>query len=463
MRVRQTPTAVVALGQTRPVDTGQTDLVDFGRQLREHGGIAHVRALLLGTEEGWVVYHVWALVGAEPPDWLETTWQYEQLSLVSCRLPAGDLSALFSGDTGAAITLGETTAHVRAGLGPANWTRRPSYAIHDRMPLPIPVTEYQISAADPNRHLPHHMLVGEGCPSFPEPNSAWRAFAEGDYSLTGASQPPHELALIRIAETGGWIGTVHVTATHLSAEVRGTAVAGAELELFGVADRSQQQLDGPATVSFALSSGLPASAWLWLKRRTQWLDYRPIDAGSGWTGDLSRAGVEIEQPVDPQANVEALIASGEGPQLEFKERLPAGPGERKLLKSVPAFANGTGGTILFGINRDETTVTGLAGEDVNGLRDRLVNLVRAAVVPMPQVTVTPYTIDGKLILALDVEPGQSPPYGLISSPDTRDKPDFYVRRGASTYPAQPGELREATLANQPTEQALNLASPFGHW
>lgn len=44
--------------------------------------------------------------------------------------------------------------------------------------------------------------------------------------------------------------------------------------------------------------------------------------------------------------------------MEFKERLPAGPRDRKLLKGVPAFPNGTGGTIIFGINRDETTVTG---------------------------------------------------------------------------------------------------------
>jgi Putative DNA-binding domain len=304
---------------------------------------------------------------------------------------------------------------------------------------------------------------GRTDPSFPEPNSAWRAFAEGDYSLSGASQPPIELARIRVAETAAWIGSVHVTATQLSAEVQGSDVEGTELELFGVADRSQRRLDGPGTVIFPLSDGLPPSAWLWLKRGMQWLDYRPIDARSGWTGEHGRAPIEIEQPVDPQANIEALIASGEGPRLEFKERLPTGPRDRKLLKGVPAFANGAGGTIIFGINSDETTVTGLSGGDATTLRDQLVNLVRAAVIPMPQVTVTPYTIDGKLILALDVEPGQSPPYGLVTSPDARDKPEFYVRRGASTYPAQPSDLRQATLASQQTSQPLDLVSRFGPW
>jgi hypothetical protein len=82
---------------------------------------------------------------------------------------------------------------------------------------------------------------------------------------------------------------------------------------------------------------------------------------------------------------------------------------------------------------------------------------------MAHVTVTPYTIDGKLILALDIEQGQSPPYGLISSPDTRDRPEFYVRRGASTYPAQPSDLREATRASQPVAQPLDSFSRFGPW
>jgi len=444
------------------VDSGQTGLDDFARQLQANEGEAYVRALLLTTDDGLTLHHLWALVGAEPPGWQETTWRYEQLCFAACRVPVASLAAVCLTEVGIMIALGQMEAVVRQPIGPANWTRRPSYAAHDRVPLPVPVTDYQIAAADPNQQLPHQMLAGGNCPSFPEPSSAWRAFAEGDYSLSGASQPPHELAQIRMAETGAWIGGVHVTATQLSAEVQGTAVAGAELELFGLADRSQRRLDGPGTVTYLLSDGLPASAWLWLKRGMQWLDYRPIDPASGWTVAQSRALVEIEQPVDPQANIEALIASGEGPQLEFKERLPAGPRDRKLLKGVPAFANGAGGTIIFGINRDETTVTGLTG-DTNSLRDQLVNLVRAAVIPMPQVTVTPYTVDGMLILVLDVEQGQSPPYGLISSPDTRDKPEFYVRRGANTYPAQPSDLREATLASQPTAQPLDLVSRFGPW
>jgi hypothetical protein len=157
------------------MDTGQTDLADFGRQLQVHDGEAHVRTLLVEANGGWTLYHLWAMVGAEPPDWHETTWLYERLCFVACRVPVGNLAALCSTEVGAVLILDEIEAVVLSSLGPANWTRRPSFAAYDRVPLPVPVTDFQISVADANLHLPHQMLAGENCPSFPEPNSAWRA------------------------------------------------------------------------------------------------------------------------------------------------------------------------------------------------------------------------------------------------------------------------------------------------
>lgn len=82
------------------VDSGRTDLDDLARQLREHGGEAHVRALLVATDDGWLVYHLWALVGAEPPDWQETAWRYEQLCFVACQVPVANLTSVCSTDVG---------------------------------------------------------------------------------------------------------------------------------------------------------------------------------------------------------------------------------------------------------------------------------------------------------------------------------------------------------------------------
>lgn len=443
------------------MDAGTRDLGDLGGQLRASEQDAYVRALLVRGGQGWELYHCWALIGFEPPGWEELIWEYDQLAFVSACVPAHSLASLSSSADGAQIAIGRFVAAVPGVNGPANWTHRPSYARHERVPVPVPVTDYRIAASSPYREIRHDTLVGHGIPSFPEPNSAWRAFAEGDFSLSGAGQPPNEVALLRTAETEAWIGHVHVTATVVEADIRGDEAGGAELELYGVSDRAHKRLDGPGTVVFPVADGLPASAWLWLKRQSRWLDYRSIDAKSGWTVDLAQAGVTIEQPVEPQANIEALIASGEGPQLEFKEQLPSGPRDRMKLKTVAAFATGRGGSMVFGVNRDEMTITGLGNVDPNQARDHLVNLVRAAVIPTPEMTVSYYMIDGKLILVLDIPHGKSAPYGMVNDPSSRDRPDFYVRRGANTYPAQPSDLREAVLADIPNEKSRNRAKPFG--
>jgi hypothetical protein len=151
------------------------------------------------------------------------------------------------------------------------------------------------------------MLVSEGCPSCPEPQSAWRAFCEGDFSLSGAPAPSTELAVFLVARLGAWIGHVHVMPTELTVEIHGAGAAGCELELFGEADRFSRRLAGPGVFALSLGRGLPASAWLWLKQGTSWLDYRSIDAWSAWTADLARSDVEVDVPVDPQATMHDFV------------------------------------------------------------------------------------------------------------------------------------------------------------
>jgi hypothetical protein len=58
---------------------------------------------------------------------------------------------------------------------------------------------------------------------------------------------------------------------------------------------------------------------------------------------------QSDRRLDPATAVETLIASGEGPHSEFKSTVPENPADiRNVIKTVAAFANGDGGTILFG-------------------------------------------------------------------------------------------------------------------
>ncbi|MFI1536524.1 helix-turn-helix domain-containing protein [Streptomyces anandii] len=387
------------------------------------------------------------MVGAEPPDWAEIVWMYEECAFVAARMTAADLAAMCSSDACTSRAVGPLTIWGPGSANMVNARRQPGYALHDRPQLPFPVTEYVVAPSDrTDNQLYHGVLVGEGsAPSFPEPNSAWRAFFEGDFALTGARSPSSDLATVRVAEQRAWIGSVHITATELKVTVEGDDVHGVDLELYGVTGRTVQRVDTPGRIVIPLPHGLPAHAWLWLKQGTNWLDYRSIDPVSAWTGDLRRAGVEIDLPVDPVATMEALIASGEGPRLEFKQMLPTRD-DRRTLKTVAAFANGDGGAIVFGIHRDEVTVTGITEDKPSTrMRDEFGNLVRATVQPTPDFEIKEYRLHGKLIFILEVQPGQSPPYGLVT-PGSRDKqPEYFVRRGSNTYGAQPDELRAIVL------------------
>src|SRR5262249_14994162 len=157
---------------------------------------------------------------------------------------------------------------------------------------------------------------------------------------------------------------------------------------------------------------------------TGWLDYRALDPRwpQALREDPRLTGVEIDIPVDPQTAVERQLASGEGPQLEYKSKLPgtAHSEKRTALKTAAAFANGAGGTITSGVDRDEVTVVGLGEEDPAQLRDRLGDLTRASVIPTPSFEIRPHDVDDKTILVLTIEPGLSPPYGLATDPNSRN-------------------------------------------
>jgi hypothetical protein len=444
------------------VNRGTTDLGDLARQLEGDGRSACVRVMCLAGEDGWELRYAWALVGREPAGWRHETWRYEEILFVACTVPARDLAVLAAPGPSAVLTLADVRAVVPAALGPANWIRRPSFSGQDRLLLPWPTTEYTITAGR-DWQLPRDALVGRSCPTFPDANIAWRAFFEGDFTLNASNRtPPQCLAVVRTVEDVGWLGHVRVGPTELTAEICGTLAEGAEPELFGQTGRTARIVDGPGTVVLPLEGGLPADAWLWLKAGTQWLDYRVIDPHSGWAGQADPVGIEFDMPAEPQANVQALLAAGESPTVEFKRQLPETAAQKRhVFKSVAAFSTQEGGTIAFGIDPDEMTINGLAGDPLK-LRDHLYDLIHQVVIPAPDVTVEIHDIDGNTVLLLHVQSGTVPPYGLAVDKGSRDKPEFYVRRGSSTYPAQPAELRES-VQSRPAADTYAPGTPFGPW
>ena len=107
-----------------------------------------------------------------------------------------------------------------------------------------------------------------------------------------------------------------------------------------------------------------------------------------------------------------------------------------MLKTVAAFASGNGGTILFGVS-DDGTVTGLDSATMDQRRGRLVSMIRDLVTPELPYDIRVETIDDRTVLVLDVHPGRG---GHALFPD---KPEFYVRRGATTFRARVEDIASA--------------------
>lgn len=212
---------------------------------------------------------------------------------------------------------------------------------------------------------------------------------------------------------------------------RGSELADTFLELNGAERRTVVAVDKRRTV-LQLPDGLPRDAWLWLKRGSEWLDFRSLTRWGGYQSP----DIEIELPRDPLAEVSRMAAQGEGATLEYKQKLPDTKSEKRtVLKTVVAFANGAGGTILFGVS-DDGEINGLEGVLAEERR-KLTDLIRSLVAPPPAARVWQQQPDGRSVLILEVLPGAGKLHALVLD---SDKPEYYVRRDGTTYYAKPDEL-----------------------
>ena len=100
------------------------------------------------------------------------------------------------------------------------------------------------------------------------------------------------------------------------------------------------------------------------------------------------------------------ILAGESKNVEYKENLPEK--SIKYMKSVVAFANGTGGKIIFGIADKTREVIGF--EDVFKKMDAIANAVSDSCEPVIIPDITLQTIDGKTVIVVEISEGRQRPY-----------------------------------------------------
>ena len=150
-----------------------------------------------------------------------------------------------------------------------------------------------------------------------------------------------------------------------------------------------------------------------------------------------------------RSQLDDLIALGEGARLEFKRSISAA---HRIARTLVAFANTTGGTLLIGV-ADDGTITGVASESremhrIEEATDRLAE-------PALSVTYETMSPDGRKILIISVaESVEKPHYAL----DETGKRIIYVRAKDKSMPTSKliitPETTDDDLLKQPTTRTL---------
>jgi predicted HTH transcriptional regulator len=143
-----------------------------------------------------------------------------------------------------------------------------------------------------------------------------------------------------------------------------------------------------------------------------------------------------------------FLARGEGPTLEFKRRLDA-PG--KISKTLAAFANTAGGTLVVGVN-DDGTLRGVANETTQ--TELLDEAARFWVEPPLALRYETVYAAGRKILLARVPESEEKPH---RAKNQRGTWEWYVRVGAESVPA--GKQMATWLERGTETDAKLLESP----
>jgi hypothetical protein len=426
------------------MDTGVVLIDEVAGWLRRDRRGAWVRVLVgPEVEEERPLRFAEILVGSEPPGWEHRTWTYSGWTFMTREMTARQLASLLESEGAGGLvelSLGELSTGFSL-TGSPQWFRLASWQEYDRVELEWPSRLVNLPIDGGLTNQPPGYMVGMDGPSFPTFAGAFGAFFYDQWGQSGANQPTLGQIKVRILDRRARIRRTVARAASVDVWVDGRSAKGCHLELNSTTAHLDVELAGRGKVTQPLPAGLGQDPWLWLKSGSEWIDYRSL---TPWGGRQPR-GVEFEAPDDALAEVTALAAQGESTYLEYKSVLPDDnqTSKRKTLKTVVAFANGEGGTILFGVDGDDSagTIMGLSGNPAQLVR-RLNDLVRDCLSPAPNFTVAAHVVEGKAVIRLDVGSGAGVLYSLML--DT-NRPEYYVRRNGSTYYARPEELAQVVV------------------
>jgi hypothetical protein len=419
------------------VESGSTDLTELIAKIEAYP-VVDARLWLTHVNDGWEVRCGDVVLGADAPA-DERAWLYPTDTFLAGPLPGPVVAQVMRGRS---HVLRDLKVNAPASATNGIYSRLPSQRLWNHAVLPWPRTEWLISPAQTPSSSSQPILVGNG-PPFLDANSAFWAFFYGTAPSANASRPS-ALWRVVLQDRRAWLHRVTVTPDALTVIVKGTHLDGAQVELTTPAGHLLRRVGSSNRVRLRLPRGLPPDTLLMLRTDADWLDYRHFPSPGARGGSNADQSVEWELP---GARVSLLIAGGETESVEFKREVPMGDSRKKMLKTVAAFASGQdGGTVLIGVE-DDTRVVGVDPTKLDELMLQLRRMIRDTIDPEPSYQVRAEQVDRKTVLLIEVL-GTGRWHGY-----DRGKPEFYLRRGASTVPARFGEIEHGFGSGQLSQHA----------
>lgn len=143
-----------------------------------------------------------------------------------------------------------------------------------------------------------------------------------------------------------------------------------------------------------------------------------------------------------------IIAKGESSNTEFKETYNSD--SKGVIKTVIAFSNTIGGTILFGVS-DTGEIKGV--ENRFNMADSIVNAISNNCQPQIVPMIDHIDIEGKHIVSVTIPPGPLRPYHMKN----RSKDETtYVRIGATSRTADPETISDLTFQGRNKSYDLDV-------
>jgi ATP-dependent DNA helicase RecG len=143
--------------------------------------------------------------------------------------------------------------------------------------------------------------------------------------------------------------------------------------------------------------------------------------------------------------------NGESKNVEFKVALP--DRSIKYTKTAVAFANGEGGSIVFGIADKTLDVVGIDNSNVFTIMDAISNAIADSCEPLIIPDISLQDVDGKTVIVAQIAPGHQRPYFIKSMGLEHG---VFVRVAGTTREADASTVKELMFegSNRSFDQAV---------